>query len=347
MRFSHPLGVVCTTELGWRTTRNRWEKLLPLEFENVRFYNPEGFERHHKALGSRSLREMLNTRAAAKTAIAAGVKRLLLATNTDAVLLPRNAGARYFIYMDATHSQTNWICAHRPPKARMKLRIEKMRKLAADGHWFICQSRFAAHGAAEEYKVKLDHIEIAPPPVDTEEFVPGPLRDRPNIKALFMGSRFDSKGGDVLLEACQLPLLSNVEWHFVTKEKRATSCNAHFHNIPYPGTAELVQMMQDCDVLVSPTRADMSPLAAIESQACGLAIVIRNVGATNEIVDEGSSGYLMDRSDAASVADGLAPYLANPELLAAHGAAGRARVVRENSYPVHAGHIRTAVESAA
>src|SRR5579859_4899886 len=100
MRSETPLGVICTTELGWRTVRRRWEKALPLEFENSRFFHPESFERSRTAWGSRSLREMLNTRAAAKAAISAGCRHLLVATNTDAALLPKS-GARYFIYMDA------------------------------------------------------------------------------------------------------------------------------------------------------------------------------------------------------------------------------------------------------
>ncbi len=239
MRFPSPLGVISTTDLGWRTVRLRWEKLLPLEFEDVRFFHPETFQKSQKAWGSRSLREMLNTRAAAKAAMAAGVKNLLVATNTDAVLLPRKTDARYFIYMDASHFQTQWISFQSPPKPRLKMRIEQMRKLAREGHFFLCMSRFAAHGAAEEYHVKLDRIRIIPPPVDVDRFVPAGVRHGKPLRALFIGTRFSVKGGDVLLELCNDPDLKDVEWHFVTPEERPAPANAFFYKLK-PDTDELI-----------------------------------------------------------------------------------------------------------
>lgn len=344
MRFPKPLGVVCTSELGWRTTRHRWEELLPLGFEDVRFFNPETFQKGRKLLGSRSLREMLNTRAAVRAAIASGAQHVLVATNTDAVLLPPRAEARYFIYMDASHYQMRWICAHKPPDFRMKMRVRKIRELAKAGHIFLCQSRLAAHGA-EEYRATLDQIHIVPPPVNVSEFSPCRTRGSGPLRALFIGSRFVNKGGDVCLEACADPELQGVEWHFITRENPPAGTRAHFHNIPYPGTSEIVARMQGCDVLVSPTRADMSPLAAIESQACGLAVIIRNVGATSEIVEDGVSGRLLDRSDLASVREALLRYVRETALLREHGAAGRERAVRENSYEVHAELLRAVVAS--
>jgi len=344
MRFPKPLGVVCTTELGWRTVRLRWEKLLPLEFEDVRFVNPESFERKSKAFGSRSLREMLNTRAAAKAAIAAGAKDLLVATNTDATLLPRKSGARYFIYMDATHFQTQWISFRSPPKLRLKLRVEKMKKLVQEGHMFLCMSRFAAHGAAEEYGAKFERIRIVPPPVDTERFVPGPVHKNPPIRALFIGSRFKVKGGEVLLSLCKAPELSQVEWHFVTPETRPAPPNASFHQLK-PDTDELIARIRSCDVLVAPTTSDMLSLAAIESQACGLAVVIRNIGGTSEVVVDGGSGYVIDRSDQSAVKEALLRYVADPSLLSLHGQAGRESALKRYSFPIHAAQIRSAVEA--
>lgn len=291
------------------------------------------------------MREMLNTRAAAKAAMAAGVKNLLVATNTDAVLLPRKTDARYFIYMDASHFQTQWISFQSPPKPRLRLRVEQMRKLAKEGHFFLCMSRFAAHGAAEEYHVKLDRIHIIPPPLDVDRFVPaGPHTGNP-LRALFIGSRFNVKGGDVLLEICKDVDLQDVEWHFVTPEERPAPANAFFHKLK-PDTDELIARIQSCDVLVSPTRSDMLSLAAIESHACGLAVIIRNMGGTSEVVEDGVSGYVIDRSDGLAVKEALMRYVDKPGLLKAHGQAGREAAVRRYAFPVHAASLRAAVEAA-
>jgi glycosyltransferase involved in cell wall biosynthesis len=345
MLSSSPLGVVSTTDLGWRTIRLRWEKILPTEFSTVRFFNPEDFERSPKAWGSRSLRQMLNTRKAAKAAIASGFKNILVTTNTDAALLPLKTSAHYSIYMDATHGQAQWITFRSPVKPRLKMRIERVRKLAKEGHAFVCMSRFAAHGAAEEYKALMNQIWIVPPPVDLVRYRPEMTHPTPPLRALFIGTRFDAKGGDVILDLCSDPDLLSVEWHMVTPAKRAAPSNVNFYHNLRADTDELISRIRSCDVLVLPTRSDMLSLAALECMACGLAVIIRNLGATSEVVDDGATGYVIDRADPSAVKEALMRYIRSPELLRTHGMAGRAKTEREYTYALHAKRLRAAVES--
>jgi glycosyltransferase involved in cell wall biosynthesis len=174
--------------------------------------------------------------------------------------------------------------------------------------------------------------------------VPAGLHKGKPLKALFIGTRFAVKGGDVLLELCKDPDLSEVEWHFITPEERFAPPNAHFYKLK-PETDELIARIQSCDVLVSPTRSDMLSLAAIESHACGLAVIIRNMGATSEVVEDGVSGYVIDRSDRAAVKEALMRYVLDPGLATAHGKAGREAAVKRYAFPVHAALVRAAVEA--
>ncbi|HEY3780427.1 MAG TPA: glycosyltransferase family 4 protein [Fimbriimonadaceae bacterium] len=346
MRVSEPLAVICTSELGWKTVRARWAKALPLEFEDARFFNLELFSKSPKAFGSRGLREMLNTRAAAKAAESAGYKKLLIATNTDAVLLAPSKAASYFIYMDATHFQARWIYSHKPPTLKIKSRVNKVRELAKSGATFLCMSRLAAHGAAEEYRAKLDKIFVVPPPVDTDLFAPAPAAKHPGLRVIFIGGDFQRKGGDVLLELANDPDLKECEWHFVTKEDPAThnaQRNTHFYNALQPESPQLVSLIQSCDLLGLPTRADAHSIAALECLACAKPVIIRNIGATSEAVEDGVSGFVIDKSNPAEVKAAMTRYLNQPGLLDIQGNAGREQVLNSNSLPVHARKIREAV----
>ncbi len=99
-------------------------------------------------------------------------------------------------------------------------------------------------------------------------------------------------------------------------------------------------------MLVSPTKSDMLSLAAIESHACGLAVIIRNMGGTNEVVEDGVSGYVIDRSDGEAVKEALIRYVQDPSLLASQGNRGRETAVARYAFPVHAALLRAAVEAA-
>jgi glycosyltransferase involved in cell wall biosynthesis len=347
MRVSEPLGVICTSELGWKTVRARWAKALPLEFEDVRFFNPETFSNSRTAFGSRGLREMLNTRAAAKAAAAAGVKNLLIATNTDAALLPLKSGSRYFIYMDATHFQARWIYSHKPPTLKIKSRVNKLRDLAKDGATFLCMSRLAAHGVAEEYRAKLDRIFVIPPPVDTDLFLPAPRDLHKGLRVIFIGGDFQRKGGDVLLELARDADLADCEWHLVTRTQPPSTQNAqrttHFYSDLQPESPGLVSLIQSSDLLVLATRADAHSLAALECLSCARPVIIRNIGATSEVVQDGVNGFVIDKSEPADVKAAMMRYINEPELLELHGNAGREGVVRSNSLAVHAAKVRNAV----
>lgn len=347
MGLSEPIAVICAADLGWKTVRKRWAEALPLEFESVRFFHPEEQSPRGTAWFSANLRRMLNTRTAARLAMAAGFKRLLVATNTDAVLLPRNSGARYYIYMDAGHAQGRWIYSHRAPNLKMKARVERMRKLAREGHSFLCMSRLAAHGAANEYQAKSEVISVIPPPINTDLFKPRARdgKSRP-FRVLFNGADFERKGGDILLKLAREQEFATLEWHFLAGGFRIEGFGDHvvFHQRYEVDSSALIAAIQNCDVLALPTRADLSPLAAIEAHACGLPVIIRNIGACAEIVHDASSGFVLDKSEPELVRTALRFYIENPGRLCSHGAAGRDQVKRENSYTVHARLLREAVE---
>jgi glycosyltransferase involved in cell wall biosynthesis len=67
-------------------------------------------------------------------------------------------------------------------------------------------------------------------------------------------------------------------------------------------------------------------IPVIEAMAAGLPVVATRGGALPEIVVNGETGFLVDRGDAAGLSNALGVLLANPDLRAKMGAAGRERV---------------------
>jgi glycosyltransferase involved in cell wall biosynthesis len=209
-------------------------------------------------------------------------------------------------------------------------------------------SRLAAHGAAEEYRAKLDKIFVIPPPVDTDLFVPIPRAPHAGLRVIFIGGDFQRKGGDVLLKLAKDKDLADCDWHFVTKpgqvpKTQDSRLRTTFHTDIQPESPKLVELIQTSDLLVLPTRADAHSLAALECLSCARPVIIRNIGAASEVVQDGVNGFVIDKSDPANVKSAMMRYLKEPALLELHGNAGREGVVRANSMAVHAADIRNAM----
>jgi glycosyltransferase involved in cell wall biosynthesis len=83
------------------------------------------------------------------------------------------------------------------------------------------------------------------------------------------------------------------------------------------------------DVLALPTYREGFPNVALEAAAAGLPVVGTATPGCQDAVLDGVTGRLVPAQDAEALAEALAPYLAEPDLRARHGAAGRARVVKE------------------
>jgi glycosyltransferase involved in cell wall biosynthesis len=85
-----------------------------------------------------------------------------------------------------------------------------------------------------------------------------------------------------------------------------------------------VHLVRDADVFLLPTDADAHSVACVEAMAMGLPVVSTRVGGIVDIVDEGTTGYLVEPRDLASLADRLRR-LRDRELRLRLGAASRQR----------------------
>jgi len=91
------------------------------------------------------------------------------------------------------------------------------------------------------------------------------------------------------------------------------------------------ELLRTLDVFVLPSLNEGISNTILEAMSTGLPVVAARVGGNPELVAEGVTGGLYDPADPAGLEGALLPYLTDPDLRRAHGAAGRRRVVQNFS----------------
>ncbi len=86
--------------------------------------------------------------------------------------------------------------------------------------------------------------------------------------------------------------------------------------------ARMALFYQACDLYAHPARAENFGLAILEAMACGLPVVVSNVGGIPEMVVDGESGLLFEHDDSRELARAILALMADKDLRASLGAAG-------------------------
>ncbi|MGD2118811.1 MAG: TIGR03088 family PEP-CTERM/XrtA system glycosyltransferase [Chromatiales bacterium] len=94
-----------------------------------------------------------------------------------------------------------------------------------------------------------------------------------------------------------------------------------------PGSRDDVpRLMQAMDVFVLPSLAEGISNTILEAMSCGLPVVATDVGGNAELVVAGETGRIVPSADPQALANALAEYVCNPDLIQQHGEAGRVRI---------------------
>jgi glycosyltransferase involved in cell wall biosynthesis len=92
---------------------------------------------------------------------------------------------------------------------------------------------------------------------------------------------------------------------------------------------DIVRFYAACDIIVLPTYREGFPNVLLEAAAMGRPCVATRVPGCTDAVIDGVTGTLVPPYDAAGLAAGIGVYVTDPGLRRLHGAAGRARVLRD------------------
>ena len=116
---------------------------------------------------------------------------------------------------------------------------------------------------------------------------------------------------------------------------RALGIGAHVRFVGAVPHAEVPQWLNRFDLYVAASRLDSESfgVAVLEASACGLPVVVSDVGGLPEVVVQGETGCVVAREDVTALAQAIQRLVAAPELRRRFGAAGRERVLAHYGWP--------------
>ncbi|HEY2769429.1 MAG TPA: glycosyltransferase family 4 protein [Solirubrobacteraceae bacterium] len=127
------------------------------------------------------------------------------------------------------------------------------------------------------------------PGIDIETFSPAPREARDAYRILFVGGRFEAKGGYDLLDALAPRLGRDVELDIVTADEIPETPGVRVHRLS-SGDERLVRLYQQADLFCLPTYGDSNPWVILEAMACGTPVISTTVGAIPELLGNGGAG---------------------------------------------------------
>jgi phosphatidylinositol alpha-1,6-mannosyltransferase len=273
----------------------------------------------------------------------------------------RKAGAQRFVAQTHGH-EVGWAAL---PGARQALR-----RIAAGVDVITYLTEYQRQRMARVVGGRAELVRL-PPGVDTKTYHPGVdgsgvraalgLTGRPVV--VCVSRLVQRKGQDVLIRALPLirervpgaALLVVSGGPDAPRLGRLAIQTGVADDVVFTGSvpwAELPEYYAAGDVFAMPCRTrrgglDVEGLGIVylEASATGLPVVAGNSGGAPDAVREGETGYVVDGRDVAVVADRIATLLADRELAARMGAAGRSWVEAEWQWDDLAARMTTLLKS--
>ena len=218
------------------------------------------------------------------------------------------AGARHLCYC---HTPMRYAWDFESERARFPSPLRPVARVAMgafrrwDRRTAQRVDRFVANSTAVAARIARFYgrsAEVIFPPVRTTYFTPGGER---GDEFLYVGRLVAYKRADLVVEAfADLPYRLNVvgAGHLEEELRRRATPNVAFLGEVEDG--ELRGLYRSARALVFPADEDFGIIMA-EAQACGTPVVALRQGGALDIVEDGVTGWLVERADAALVRDAV------------------------------------------
>lgn len=209
-----------------------------------------------------------------------------------------------------------WSSAVLAPSVRLERRLlEACAGVVALSEWTADAVLATAPRAA---------VEVIHPGVDIPPSVAQHEHDGPH-RLLFVGGRFEGKGGPDLIDAVRPMLGSGVELDVVTAPGVARADGVRFHHAG-PGSPLVQGLYRRADLLCLPTKGDAVPWTVLEAMANGVPVVATPVGAIGELIEGSGAGVLVPPGDTVQLRAAIEGLLGDPARRAELAGRGRAFV---------------------
>jgi len=169
-------------------------------------------------------------------------------------------------------------------------------------------------------------IHVIPNGIDTKGFRPKSDRQDGSIKILAVGRLIPRKGFRYLIQA--LEGLQNISLTIVGDgpEKESLRSLASHGSVKFAGYVphELMSdYYQSHHLFALPSLNEGMSNTVLEAMACGLPILMTDTGGTAELVQHNKNGFLLQKKSPDDIAEKIALYQKQPELLKLHGQRSR------------------------
>jgi glycosyltransferase involved in cell wall biosynthesis len=220
---------------------------------------------------------------------------------------------------------------------------------------FVPWSTWGAQKMRTQYpRLPASKVLVLHPGIDLSTWpFRGATAPNERFRILFVAGFALLKGGDTLLAAFQSELMGTCELHIVTRsattpvsfldQARAVP-NVHLHLDLLPSSDELKRLYWTCDVLVHPTREDVSSWVALEALATGIPVIITAIGGIPDIVIDGKTGLTIPVDDPTALARAVERVRIDHTLRSALVAQGREHVEQQYDAKRNARRLLDAVE---
>ena len=220
-----------------------------------------------------------------------------------------------------------------PESFGSRVKHQLTRRVYAGAFHLLPLSWSCRQSLIDDYGISPERITVVPPGINLRAYAPPNraerIEDGRPLRLLFVGADFLRKGGDLLVELAQQPEFANVQFDFVTKAYRGPAAgNIRVFDDVTPNSPRMIALLRDADLYVLPTRADSHAIATLEAMAMGLPAISSPVGGVAEVIEDGTTGYLVPKDDRATLADRIRRLIADRALRLRMGIAGRQRVER-------------------
>jgi glycosyltransferase involved in cell wall biosynthesis len=123
----------------------------------------------------------------------------------------------------------------------------------------------------------------------------------PPLRLLFVGSDWKRKGGEIAMEACEILRRRGNEVHIdlvgvvpeSIERNNLTTAHGYLNKNKWLHARRLEALFRSAHLLISPTRADCTPMIVAEANAFGLPVLITDTGGVPSLMSEGKNGRMM------------------------------------------------------
>lgn len=261
------------------------------------------------------------------------------------------AGRPLVVSLDTTNALNGYRLPYRQPgpgtAATISLTRRFEQRVFDTAARIVANSEWAARSLRSDYGVTEERLRVFPFGVTAPPVVSRAPRDVPVIG--FVGRQFERKGGPGLVDAFHRSCPPPTRLCLVSPDPLAAEAAAASDRITVvsdlrPGDARLWELLGGFTVFAFPSTIDQAPNAVIEAMAAGLPVVGVGQAAVPEMIDDGSTGFLVPPDDVPALGDALRRLLDDPVLAAGMGEAGRRRFGSEYRADVGAGRLLAVFE---